>query len=199
MEMVLKIKNVFIENIDLSNTLVEPGTLLRINFSDLEMYNKYFYNKNLLSFNQKVIHLYYWGKKVSKKNIFCTYSPNKLFKKHLNFDCQEINEFEELIYPTYKEKELISPLNERMKSLPFGDKMLIYCKLFIEKNKSPFIFGTAGMHVHNLKVTYQLISSFLSKGGCCIEMTYPPIDKNEFKDILEITPKIIDIKNPRKK
>lgn len=191
--MVLKIKNTLIENTDLSDLAIESGMLLRLNFSNLNSYNDFLKSNTHLQFNQDVTNLFFWGKDISKKNIFSTYSPRELLKTHLNYNTQQIYEFKEFMYPNLKEKELRSLFNKKIKSLPFADRMVIYCKLFTEKNNSPFVIGTAGMHIYNLKLTYQLLNSFLSKGGSCIELTYPQIRDSQMDNIFRSKLKIVEI------
>ena len=50
------------------------------------------------------------------------------------------------------------------------------------------------MHVQNLELAYELINFFLSKGGNCVELTYPPISDNDshFSDILKGKIKVIN-------
>ena len=174
----------------ISKNSIKSGELLRIQFNNLSNYND-FLRKNDYS---NVINVMNWGKKQIKKNLFQVYSSRELLINHLNYNEDDLKEFEYKLNPQLRlnyKKSIF--LNDKITNLPEPYQNIIFLKIISEKYSRPILIGTAGMHIDNLKLCYFLLSSFLEKGGICIESTYPILSKNEFIDILGVEPKVITI------
>jgi len=180
--MVLKI-----DNISLTPKLFsKKGELIRIQFKNL---SEYYLG---LDKNKAIFNVNSWGNKISSflwyKNF---YSPKRLLNKYLKYSNEKIEEFENQLnshgHGSINFNKPISSLTEPYRNL-------VYLKIAIELFDEPLLIGTAGMHIQNLEIAYELINEFLSKGGNCVELTYPSISDsdNYFNEILKDKIKIIN-------
>ncbi|UPS92621.1 hypothetical protein [Bizionia sp. M204] len=174
MEMVLKIKEIQIENVNISNIEIKEGEILRIQFSNLKTYNSVLSKINSSDFDGNVTNVELWAEK--NENLIFIENWFNLYAKEDSF---------------IKEMDLTG--QEKFYELPRPYKNIICLKQLLENKIPALIIGTAGMHFFNLRQTYSLLHSYLKDGGICIEMTYPLMNQNELINILGVEPKVITI------
>ena len=72
------------------------------------------------------------------------------------------------------------PLEDKLIRLSEGRKNTVMLLSLSGTNES-LLISTVGMYLACLEVSYEILSNILDKGGCCIEVTYPPFDGDELE------------------
>lgn len=156
--------------------VIKSGEIVRIEASSgVQAQNLY---KKLVELNFTKVNV---GKKLYKMSVFTNPTVQDFLTKNSNLSDTQIRSFCELIgiLSHYK----LSRLTE--------GQINTVVMITLSETKEFLLLSTIGMYLSCLEVCYDVLRKVLSKGGACLEVTYPPY-RGDYLDKM-ISPELIDM------
>lgn len=157
---------------------VHSGEILRLSFQDVGTCREA--SKVLTShFSLQSTSLNDWGERNIKRGLFSKCTAESYLQEHASLSDKEVDAFC---------SELGIESRANVSSLTDGNQQAVYLKAFSSSSNGneSLILSTVGMHLDALRISYRLLNGFLSKGGACLELTYPPFNDEHLDNLLGV-------------